>query len=129
MLVNCGNGRRACASEDPVGKPAYGTLKPAAWGFPDAKVDDRSARFAGFERLSRGQPELCGRQSVQVVQVVGLQPDAPIAYIGGLQHEVLRELALQTNIPLIDARRPAAVRIDPVRRAIELPGERNDSGA
>jgi len=37
----------------------------------------------------------------------------PIAYIGGLDHQLLRDLALHTNIPLVDARRPAAVRIDP----------------
>ena len=72
--------------------------------------------------------KLLRRQSVDVHQSAGRQPDTPIAYIGGLDHQLLRDLALHTNIPLVDARRPAAVRIDPGVREVQLSGERKDSG-
>src|ERR1035438_3772522 len=77
MLVNCGYGWRDCASEDACGKPAYGTLKPAACGLPEAKVDDRSDQFSVYDQKANcawmtAHPEVDGASTGQIL------PDAVV---------------------------------------------------
>src|SRR5450759_403672 len=59
MLVNCGNGRSACASVCPRGKPAYGTWNPAAWGFPELKVEVSRERALASLRFNPTDCSFC----------------------------------------------------------------------
>src|ERR1051326_7987934 len=49
----CGNGRRLCSTVPDVGKPAYGSLKPAATAPADVMVEVSRERVAA---LVRSQP-------------------------------------------------------------------------
>src|SRR5665213_3584378 len=61
MLPNSGNGRRACATVEPVGKLAYGgVLKPMAAARGELIGEARSCRSVALLRLSPWAARICG---------------------------------------------------------------------
>ena len=70
------------------------------------------------------------REAVEIDEAAGREPCAPVAHKCGLHNQVLRDLPLQREIPLVDAPRARAVRIPPVGRvtADTAPRDRCDAG-
>jgi len=71
-------------------------------------------------RPKEARPLLAYR--VEIDHGVRLQPHRAIAHVGEFDHQVLADLALQRNVPLIDSRRTAAARIFVRAWAVDLPG-------
>src|SRR5271157_123299 len=70
MVVNCGNGRRACARVWPTGKVAYGSLNPAAATFAAEIFDVNKVRLAALVTL---RPNWASRAGVRAFKSTMLE--------------------------------------------------------
>ena len=119
MPLYCGKGRRLWMHRAGIGEVRIGLGE--ARGHGDRRSDGRSQQRA---RSGVGDVETQALIERPVDRVVAdqvaarLQPCAAVADVRGFQHQVLDDFALQRDVPLVGARRPAAVGVHRRRSAL-----------
>ena len=127
----CRTAGTAAGSAPPYSRreyPAYGSLlKPREAATGESRRDVSNVRSAALLRSRPNDRSRSVADRVQVDQIVRREPLPAIADIRDVDDEIARHLALQGNAPLVQLRHLAGVRMNPLRRRVDLAWRRPDA--